>query len=225
VRWRNWSDVRFVSEVGMDPVNWFPERSRVFMPGNLLPMSIGMLPLSILTCICNISNEDKLYRETGGSPERLLKASVRSWRCLRAPRLVGMVPWSWLNARSRALNDDKFANDVGMEPVRLLFLRSRNLRLVSLLPNSEGTRPLSWFQPSSTIIRLVQELRLVGRGPEKALRLKLRVRRWRRRPRLAGMLPLSPLELRLRILKDDRFPTAGERTPVSPWDGRLKATT
>jgi len=127
--------------------------------------------------------------------------------------------------RSRILNDDKFDNDIGMKPVRLLFPRYKILRLVSLLPNSEGTRPLSWFQRRSMIIRLVQELRLAGSGPEKAFRVKLRIRRWPRRPRLSGMLPLNPLWFKLRILSEDRLPTAGERTPVSPWDGRLSATT
>ncbi|AQK90320.1 Putative pentatricopeptide repeat-containing protein [Zea mays] len=65
-----WSVVRLVSEAGMDPVNWFQERLRIDMLGNLLPISAGMVPLSLFAWICSLSSDDRLYRERGGSPER-----------------------------------------------------------------------------------------------------------------------------------------------------------
>jgi len=46
-RWSSWSDVRLESEVGMVPVNWFVKRLRNLMLGNLLPISVEMLPLSM----------------------------------------------------------------------------------------------------------------------------------------------------------------------------------
>ena len=90
------------------------------------------------------------------------------------------MPSSWLNPRSRTPNEDKLPSDAGMEPVRLLFLRERILRLISLLPNSEGTLPLSWFKRMCITSRRVQELRLAGSGPEKSFPLKLRIWMWHR---------------------------------------------
>nr|TKW13489.1 hypothetical protein SEVIR_5G104001v2 [Setaria viridis] len=36
--------VRLENEAGMGPVNWFLEKSRILMPGNLLPKSAGIPP-------------------------------------------------------------------------------------------------------------------------------------------------------------------------------------
>nr|TKW13488.1 hypothetical protein SEVIR_5G103950v2 [Setaria viridis] len=114
--------------------------------------------------------------------------------------------------------------DTGMVPVRLLFRKSSTRRLASLSPSSDGTRPWSLLRRMAMTVSPVQELRLAGSSPDKALSLRLSVWRRRRLPMLAGMPPLRPLELRSRVLRKDRLPMAGERTPVSPREGRLSAT-
>ncbi|KAG2586952.1 hypothetical protein PVAP13_5NG121243 [Panicum virgatum] len=136
-----------------------------------------------------------------------------------------MVPSRWFCPSTREVSDDKLASNTGMLPVRLLFHKSSTMRRVSSSPNSGGTRPWSWLDQRAMNIRLMQELRLAGSSPEKALLLRSRAWRRCRQPRLSGMPPvMNQLELRLRSLRDDRLPTAGERTPLSPWEGRLRET-
>jgi len=207
-------------------VNWFVAKLRSFMLGNLLPILAGMLSWSMFPRRSNHSNEDRLYKEFRGSPKRLFSVSVSNWRPRMPPMPGGMVPSRWFCPSTKEVSYDKLASNTGMLPVRLLFHKSSSMRRISSSPNSGGTRPWSWLDQRAMNIRLMQELRLAGSSPEKALLLRSRAWRRCRQPWLAGMPPvMNQLELRLRSLRDDRLPTAGERTPVSPWEGRLRETT
>lgn len=93
--------VRLESEAGMDLVNWFVAKLRNFMLGNLLPISAGMLPWSMLPWRSSIFNEDRLYKEFGGSPERLFSSTKSTWRPQMLPRPGGMVPSRQFCTRTR----------------------------------------------------------------------------------------------------------------------------
>lgn len=109
-------------EEGMVPVKLLLAKVSNHMLGSRLPMYAGMLPWSMLDRNSSTCNEDMLYSESGNSPERWLKARLRTWRPRILPRLRGMVPSSWLDEMSRTLSDDKFAMDDGMVPMKLLSL-------------------------------------------------------------------------------------------------------
>ncbi|KAB8080004.1 hypothetical protein EE612_000327 [Oryza sativa] len=144
-RYTSVSDDRLNKEEGMTLLNWFTDRTKCCMLGNLSPMLAGMLPLSLFSYTWRTVSFDRFHMEGGNSLERLFPSRPIFCRFGMFPRLDGIRPFRWLKSNFRNSSDDRFASEAGIGPVKLLFPRWSFWSHVSVLPNFTGMWPLSWL--------------------------------------------------------------------------------
>ncbi|KAF0918264.1 hypothetical protein E2562_023346 [Oryza meyeriana var. granulata] len=120
----------------MDPLNQLPYRERNCKFGCLSLMSTGMVPYNPFIPMSKNSSDEKLCRENGIIPDKLLWARSRICRLSMPMSRGGIGPSSWFVSRTRRCNDDKLASDSGMGPVRLLLDSLSFWSRVNVLPSS-----------------------------------------------------------------------------------------
>ncbi|WVZ90748.1 hypothetical protein U9M48_037021 [Paspalum notatum var. saurae] len=128
------SAVRLQMEEGIAPLNRLAPKLKTSILGNFSPISTGMWPCRLFPPTSKSVSVDRLYRDSGISPESPLFSRLRNCRLLRLPRLAGIGPCSQFSLRDIARSDDRLPRDSGTGPVKVLFISESCRRCVRVLP-------------------------------------------------------------------------------------------